>query len=91
MKFDWSESKAILNQKKHGVSFEEASTVFADFLSITIDDPLHAVTESRFVTVGLSEKRRLLVVFHKDQKDAIRLISARLATKQERKRYESDG
>ncbi|MCG5535465.1 BrnT family toxin, partial [Ectothiorhodospira mobilis] len=78
-------------QKKHGVSFEEASTVFADFLSITIDDPLHAATESRFVTVGLSEKRRLLVVVHKDQKDAIRLISARLATKQERKRYESDG
>ncbi|MCG5515137.1 BrnT family toxin [Ectothiorhodospira sp. 9100] len=91
MKFEWSGTKAISNQQKHGVSFEEASTVFADFLSITVADPFHPSTESRFVTVGLSKGQRLLVVVHKDQGDVIRLISARVATAQERKRYESDG
>ncbi|EHQ53743.1 hypothetical protein ECTPHS_13833 [Ectothiorhodospira sp. PHS-1] len=91
MKFEWSETKAVSNLQKHGVSFEEASTVFADFLSITVDDPFHPSTESRFVTAGMSERRRLLVVVHKDQGSVIRLISARVATARERKRYEGDG
>ena len=86
--FEWDEKKANQNIKKHGVSFEEASTVFGDSLALTIYDPLHSDEEDRFVTLGESEKRRLLVVSFTDREAKIRIISARVATRRERKDYE---
>jgi uncharacterized DUF497 family protein len=88
MIFEWDESKATTNQRKHKVSFEEASTVFADNLSLTGRDPDHSVEEHRSITFGLSDESRLLVVSHTDRGDKIRIISARLATKAEKKIYE---
>jgi uncharacterized protein len=87
--FQWNPSKAISNAKKHGVSFEEAVTIFGDPLAATISDPDHSVGEFRFLTTGLSVSQRLLVVSHTERFGEIRLISARLATRQERKNYES--
>ncbi|UBF30241.1 BrnT family toxin (plasmid) [Kovacikia minuta CCNUW1] len=89
MKFQWNPSKASSNTKKHGVSFEEAVTVFGDPLAVTIPDPDHSVGEFRLLTIGYSGLQRLLVVSHTERKDEVRLISARLANKQERKNYES--
>ncbi|HSE36360.1 MAG TPA: BrnT family toxin [Blastocatellia bacterium] len=91
MVFEWDERKAQANLKKHQVSFEEASTVFGDPLSLTIDDPVHSEEESRFVTVGKSITGRVLIVVHSDRGDYIRIISARKATRHERKQYESEG
>jgi uncharacterized protein len=85
---EWDDRKAELNRKKHGVTFEEASTVFADSLSLTIPDPLHSEGEDRFVIVGRSEKQRVLVVVHTERGETIRLISARQATAHERRSYE---
>ena len=89
--FEWDERKAKRNLKKHGVSFEEAATVFGDPLSLTIDDPLHSKHEERFVTMGESVRRRILVVVHTERGDNIRIISARVATRRERKAYEENG
>ncbi len=86
--FEWDERKAQQNIQKHKVSFEEAVTVFADPLSLTILDPLHSEEEDRFVTMGMSLKGRLLVVVHTERGDAVRIISARLATRRERRTYE---
>jgi uncharacterized DUF497 family protein len=91
LKFEWDNKKAASNQRKHGVTFEEASTVLSDFLSITVPDPLHLQHEERFATIGVSDNQRLLVVIHTDTGIAIRIISARLATLNERKRYEKYG
>ena len=88
--FEWKPQKAKSNLKKHGVSFEEASTAFQDTLSLTIDDPLHSIDEERVVLIGMSNKNRLLVVVHAERGDNIRIISARKATKEERKNYESN-
>ena len=88
MQFEWDPEKAAANLAKHGVSFEEATTAFRDPLSATALDPDHSVGESRFVTFGLSSKGRLLIVSYTERGETIRLISARLATKQERKIYE---
>ena len=88
LRFEWDSRKALQNLLKHGVSFEEASTVFADLLSLTIPDPGHSIEEERWVTVGQSYRRRLLVVVHTEHGDAIRLISARSATPGERRKYE---
>jgi uncharacterized DUF497 family protein len=88
--FDWDDGKARTNWAKHGVSFEEATTVFADPLAMTLDDPDHSITEDRFVTFGLSDFGRLLVVCHTDDQDVIRIISARAATPRERRSYERD-
>ena len=88
MKFSWDPKKAAANLKKHGVSFEEASTVFHDTLSVTGSDPDHSGQEQRFVTFGNSSQDRLLVVAHTDEGETIRMISARLITKQERRIYE---
>jgi len=88
--FEWEPQKAKSNLKKHGVSFEEASTAFQDTLSLTIDDPLHSIDEERVVLIGMSNKNRLLVVVHTERGDNIRIISARKATKEERKNYESN-
>jgi len=88
--FEWDSQKAKSNLKKHGVSFEEASTAFQNTLSLTIDDPLHSIDEVRVVLIGMSNKNRLLVVVHTERGDNIRIISARKATKKERKNYESN-
>jgi hypothetical protein len=87
--FEWDTEKAESNLQKHDVSFEEAATVFFDPLSLTIPDPLHSDEENRFVTTGLSNQQRQLVVVHSERDDRIRIISARLATSGERKKYES--
>lgn len=87
MDFEWDPAKAESNLTKHGVSFEEAATVFSDFLSVTFDDPDHSFDENRFVTIGASEKGRLLFVSHTDREDVIRIISARESTRGERKMY----
>jgi uncharacterized protein len=89
MQFEWDHSKARQNFKKHGVSFDEAVTVFYDPLSATFDDPDHSIEEQRFVTIGLSSKGRLLVVAHAERgRENTRVISARTATAQERKKHE---
>ena len=88
--FEWDPQKAKSNLEKHGVSFEEASTAFQDTLSLTIDDPLHSIDEERVVLIGMSNKNRLLVVVHTERGDNIRIISAKKATKKERKNYESN-
>jgi uncharacterized DUF497 family protein len=87
-RFEWDADKAELNIRKHRVSFEEATTVFRDPLSATAPDPDHSIWENRFVTLGLSFAGRLLIIFHAERGESIRIISARNATKQERKIYE---
>jgi len=86
--FEWSYSKAQGNRRKHGVSFEEATTVFGDTLSRTIHDPDHSAEEDRYVTIGRSSAQRVLVIVHTERGERIRLISARLANSGERRRYE---
>ena len=88
--FEWDPNKARLNVKKHGISFDEASTAFRDPLSQTIDDPLHSEDEKRFVLIGRSIQGQLLVIVHTERGDRIRIISARLATRKERLRYEEN-
>jgi uncharacterized protein len=88
--FEWDPNKARLNVKRHGISFDEASTAFRDPLSHTISDPLHSENEKRFVLIGRSVKGRLLVIVHTEKGDRIRIISARLATSKERFRYEEN-
>jgi len=83
--FDWDDEKARSNWAKHRVSFEEASTDFVDPLAMTLDDPDHSFEESRYITFGLSDFGRLLVVCHTDDQDVIRIISARTATPRERR------
>ena len=90
MRFSWDPKKAAANLQKHGVSFEEASTVFRDTLSATGSDPDHSVDEARFVTFGSSVNDRLLVVAHTEENDKIRIISARPMTRQERRIYEEE-
>jgi uncharacterized DUF497 family protein len=86
--FEWHAAKAASNLAKHGVSFEEAATVFGDPLSITIPDPAHSQAEMRFVILGQSHEGRLLVVIHTERDDNIRIISARRASRRERQDYE---
>lgn len=88
LQFEWHNNKARLNRNKHGITFEEASTVFGDSLSLTIPDPAHSISEVRFITIGTSVYNRLLVVVHTDRGDNIRIISARKATRNERNQYE---
>ena len=88
--FEWDPEKAQANLGKHGVSFSEAATVFADPLSFTIDDPEHSTSEQRFITMGLSYEHRLLVVGHYDHEDRVRIITARVATPRERRTYEEE-
>ena len=86
--FEWNPEKAEDNVKKHGISFEEAATVFYDPLSLTIPDPLHSDDENRFIIIGWSNEQRLLVVTHTDRDEKIRIISARSASPKERRDYE---
>ncbi len=88
IKFEWNPRKARRNLRKHGIGFDEASTVFADTLSISIPDPSHSEDEERWVTMGLSNRRRLLVVVHTEEGKMIRIISARTADRLERRKYE---
>jgi len=88
MDFEWDPRKAEINLRKHGVSFTEAGTVFGDDLAITVPDPDHSDDEDRFITLGWSNRRRLLMVSHTDRGDHIRIISARELTNAERKEYE---
>src|SRR2546421_13094011 len=85
--FEWDPEKARRNIEKHGVTFEEASTVFGDPLSLTIADPLHSEDEERFVLIGESIRRRILVVVHTEHEGTIRIIGARVATGRERRSY----
>lgn len=89
MHFEWDPVKAQKNIRKHGVTFEDASSVFYDLLAITGADPDHSEEEEeRMVTFGMSSTGRLLVIVHTERSDAIRIISARVATKHERQIYE---
>jgi uncharacterized DUF497 family protein len=88
MHFEWDPKKAIINQRKHGVTFEEASSALRDSFSATTHDPDHSENEERFITFGISSRGRLLAVSHTEGGNAIRLISARLATNSERQIYE---
>ena len=88
--FEWDDDKAKSNLKKHGVSFEEAATIFNDPRIATISDPDHSEQEERFVSLGMSFIQRLLSVIHTERAERTRLISARKATKSERKTYEND-
>ncbi len=86
--FEWDLRKARSNLVKHGLGFEEASTIFGDPLSLTIPDPDHSLMERRYVTMGRAFNAKLLVVVHTDRGDNIRIISARRASRRERKFYE---
>ena len=86
--FEWDLRKARSNLVKHGVAFEEASTIFGDPLSLTIPDPEHSRGEKRYVTMGRTFNAKLLVVVQTDRGDNIRIISARRASRRERKFYE---
>lgn len=89
IQFEWDENKNQINQRKHGISFREAKTVFYDEEALVIDDPEHSETEDRFIILGLSSKANLLVVCHRYRASdtVIRIISARKATKTESKYY----
>jgi hypothetical protein len=89
MKFTWDRRKNRANLEKHGVSFDEAATVFADPLAASIPDPDHSEGEERFVTLGVSARNRLVVVCHIEEGDTVRIISAREATSHERTKYQS--
>ena len=88
MRFDWDPEKAEANALKHGVTFDEAGTVFGDVLSVSGSDLAHSAGEHRFVTIGLSSQGRVLVVCHADLGNVIRIISARNATRKEKRTYE---
>jgi uncharacterized protein len=88
MKFEWDERKAVSNFSKHGVSFEEAETVFEDPLYVDFYDPDHSQDEERYLIIGISKQARLLIVSYTERKKSIRLISAREVTRVEREIYE---
>ena len=91
LRFTWDSRKAVANLKKHRVSFEEASTAFGDPRSISIPDPDHSRDETRFLLIGRSTRGRVLVVVHAERDESeIRLISARPASRRERRFYEED-
>ena len=88
--FEWDPAKAEANRRKHGIGFDEAATIFGDPISLTITDEQHSEAEPRFITIGSSVRSRLLVVVHTDRGEAIRIISAREATRRERRTYEEE-
>ena len=90
MNFEWDPRKAAQNFRKHKVSFHEAATVFGDPLAVTYQDPDHSIVEQRFITLGMSNAVRLLIVAHADRGQNIRIISAPKATPRERKIYEQE-
>jgi uncharacterized DUF497 family protein len=90
MEFEWDEDKAAANLARHGVSFEEAKTVFDDPLYVDFYDPDHSSQEHRYIIIGESQQRRLLIVSYTERQDVVRLISAREVTRSEREAYEED-
>ena len=88
MEFEWNPDKATRNFEKHDVSFQEAATVFNDPLSVTFPDPQHSIGERRYVIIGISSFGQLLIVAHTDREEKVRIISARKATRQEKRFYE---
>jgi uncharacterized DUF497 family protein len=91
MGFEWNVDKAARNLAVHGVSFEEAAAVFADSLSWTFPDPDHSRGERRYLSIGMSAQGRILIVVHTERDDDIRIISAREATRPERRYYYEKG
>ena len=89
MQFEWDTDKAAVNRSKHDVTFDEASSVFGDPLATTVVDPRRSEGEDRFLTTGMSDRKRMLIVWHTDRGDAIRIIGARDVTRGERRTYES--
>jgi len=89
--FEWNHDKAKTNAQKHQVDFDEASSIFNDPQYITFLDEEHSVDEERYITIGLSNRNRLLMVAHSERNDRIRIISARKATKNEEKFYQEAG
>lgn len=87
--FDWDENKNRINLEKHGITFEEASTVFFDERAILFDDPEHSIDEDRFLLLGMSETAKVCIVCHcyRESDTVIRIISARQATRKEEQRY----
>jgi uncharacterized DUF497 family protein len=90
MHFEWDESKAAANLKKHGISFEEAKTVFNNPLAVIFDDEIHSIDEQREIIIGHSQNNRLLLVCFTQRAHNTRIISARLATRREREDYEQN-
>jgi uncharacterized protein len=88
--FEWDPAKARLNRRKHRVAFEEAATVYGDALALTYPDPDHSSSEQRFITVGMSSAKKVLILAHTERGESIRIISARKATNRERKQYEEN-
>ena len=89
MQFEWDPQKAALNERKHGVTFVEAASIFGDLLARMVDDPDHSQTENRFLLIGMSSQHRLLIVAFVDHDDTVRIISARALTVAEREAYET--
>lgn len=89
--FEWDPKKAESNARKHGVTFDEASTVFGDPLGLLMPDPDHSSDEQRYVVLGMSNRRRVVVVAFAERPPRTRLISARRATRHEQRRYEEKG
>jgi hypothetical protein len=90
VRFEWDPEKAESNARKHGVTFEEAQTVFQDDLFVTFKDPDHSQDENRFIIMGQSTKKNLLVVSYTERRNTVRLINARPATRKERRTYEEE-
>lgn len=88
LEFEWDPRKAAANLTKHGVSFEEAATVFGDPLGRILTDPRHSMDEERLVLLGFSGRQRLLAVMFVERRETIRIISSRRATRRERRYYE---
>lgn len=88
MNFEWEPHKSASNLRKHAISFSEAVTIFNDELSITVSDPDHSKEEDRYITIGWSNRARLIMVSHTDRNNHVRIISARELTQVERKAYE---
>jgi uncharacterized DUF497 family protein len=86
--YEWDTAKAAANVRKHGVSFEEAASVFLDPAALTFLDPDHSENEERAITIGRSARQRVLFVSHTEREDRLRVISARRATRQEQEQYE---
>jgi len=89
IKFEWNVEKEVGNFRKHGISFHEAQSAFNDNLSLTIPDADHSIGEERFLLLGISSARHLIVVAHTERGDIVRIISARLATRNEQTAYEN--
>jgi uncharacterized protein len=88
MQFEWDAEKAAANSRKHRVTFEEGETVFRDPFSLTFPDLDHRHGEHRYIEIGLSARGRLLIVSYTERQGRIRIISSRIATRKERRRYE---